>query len=205
MSELIKGVQRNLNALGWTVVVDGVMSPGGETKRSVRDFQRGWNLGAALLVDGDPGPRTREALALSVGRKNQGLPTASTHFSFVEFKCKCGGAYRNCADIRVHRDLLRGLEDLRAHYYPNGMKIVSGYRCPGRNAAVGGASSSQHLYGAAADITAVTHYTNVTRLRRFSGIGKQSSTNKCRHVDVRHVSGNNTTGGTPDRPTIWNY
>ena len=44
------------------------------------------------------------------------------------------------------------LEPLRAHF---GKPVVvsSGYRCPKLNKAVGGASSSQHVLGQAADIT----------------------------------------------------
>jgi len=44
----------------------------------------------------------------------------------------------------------RVLEPLRAHYGP--VFINSGYRCPDLNKAVGGASTSQHCLGQAADI-----------------------------------------------------
>ena len=45
------------------------------------------------------------------------------------------------------------LDPLRQHY---GRPVIvnSGYRCPALNAAVGGAATSQHLRGEAADITA---------------------------------------------------
>jgi hypothetical protein len=44
------------------------------------------------------------------------------------------------------------LEPLRAHYgLP--VRISSGYRSPALNAAIGGASASQHVLGEAADIT----------------------------------------------------
>jgi hypothetical protein len=44
----------------------------------------------------------------------------------------------------------RVLEPLRAHYGP--VHINSGYRCPDLNKAVGGAVTSQHCLGQAADI-----------------------------------------------------
>ena len=44
-----------LAALGWRVDTTARLA------QAVKDFQRGWNLGAALAVDGDPGPKTRAA------------------------------------------------------------------------------------------------------------------------------------------------
>lgn len=46
----------------------------------------------------------------------------------------------------------RVLEPLRAHYGP--VYINSGYRCPELNKLVGGASTSQHCLGQAADVEA---------------------------------------------------
>lgn len=43
------------------------------------------------------------------------------------------------------------LEPVRAHF-KRPVKIISGYRCPALNKAVGGAKTSQHLAGEAADI-----------------------------------------------------
>ena len=39
--------------------------------------------------------------------------------------------------------------------YGKPIKVTSGYRCPRLNAAVGGASGSQHMKGEAADITSI--------------------------------------------------
>lgn len=196
---MVLDVKAALTKLGW--------KPTDATKlrRAIEDFQRGWHLGDALAVDGKPGPRTKAALQASLNRLAKGQPTASAHYSFVEFRCKCGGRYARCAVIRVHRELLHSLEAMRAAYYPNGMEIVSGYRCPQRNAAVGGASSSQHLYGAAADVPPVVSRTTLAKRRIFAGIGYKSSNGKVSHVDRRDVSGNNTTGGTTGRPTVWIY
>lgn len=193
-------VAKALTTLGWKPGTDPA-----KLKRAVEDFQRGWNLGPALFVDGKAGSKTKAALQISLNRKAKGLGTASDHFSFIEFRCKCGGRYSRCALIRVHRDLLVSLEGYRAQFSPGGMTIVSGYRCPGRNAAVGGASSSQHLYGGAADIEPKVSYATLVKRRLFAGIGYKRSTKQVTHVDRRDVSGNNTTGGTKDRPTTWIY
>lgn len=192
-------ITKGLTALGW--------KPTDATKlrRAVQDFQRGWNLGPALAVDGKAGTKTQAALRVSLARKAKGQGTASAHFSFTEWRCRCAGRHPGCAVIRVHRELLQSLEGLRSAYYPHGMAIVSGYRCPRRNAEVGGASNSQHLYGAAADVEPVVLWRVLAKRRLFAGIGYKRSTSKVSHVDRRDVSGNNTTGGTTGVPTTWIY
>ncbi len=54
---------------------------------------------------------------------------------------------RLCAFLETVRDALQ-----------SPMNISSGYRCPELNAAVGGAATSQHCHGVAADFTS-PHYT----------------------------------------------
>lgn len=198
----VRQVQTGLNRLGWKIRADGDYGP--VTTRAVADFQRGWNLGTRLVVDGKAGRTTQAALSTSLRRLALKQPTASAHFSFSEFRCTCGGTLPGCRVVRVHRGLLRGLEAYRTAV-GRGVSIVSGYRCEARNRQVGGATSSQHVNGCAADVTTVLAWRTVMRLQRFSGIGKVGSTGKVRHVDVRHLSGANRTGGTPDRPTLWNY
>jgi zinc D-Ala-D-Ala carboxypeptidase len=182
------------------------VTDGASWKRAVEDFQRGYALPGrpALHVDGVAGKVTRAAIAECDARRKAGHPTASKWFSFTDFRCKCGGRYARCHVVLVHRDLLVGLDRYRDSV-GKPVKVVSGYRCPTHNAKVGGATSSQHLYGAAADLEYLVSTTVMRRLRRFSGIGQSASSRKVRHVDVRHLSGHNTTGGTPDRPTVWNY
>jgi zinc D-Ala-D-Ala carboxypeptidase len=70
----------------------------------------------------------------------------SAHFSRSEFACPC------CGIAKVDAALVAVLERIRAAHYPEGLRIVSGYRCPTHNAAVGGAAASQHLRARAADI-----------------------------------------------------
>lgn len=70
----------------------------------------------------------------------------SPHFRLAEFASKDG------ADkVLVDDDLVTLLEKIR-EAAGGAVVINSGYRSPAHNAAVGGVSSSQHLYGRAADI-----------------------------------------------------
>lgn len=172
---------------------------------AIKDFQRGFALGAALTVDGQLGPATSAALRASEARRQRGEPTASRYFSYSNFICKCGGKYASCARIRVVRGLVLSLDTLREKAYRNGLTIISGYRCPGHNNAVGGGSVSQHLYGAAADISPVVHRDTLRSWRLFSGLGYAASTGRVRHVDRRDVSGSNTTGSSVGNPSVWRY
>lgn len=70
----------------------------------------------------------------------------SPHFSPIEFRDKRTGQLKG-PDPR----LLEVLERIRA-LRPGPLRIISGYRSPETNKAVGGAPRSQHLYGRAADI-----------------------------------------------------
>lgn len=182
--------QRLLNAHGFPCgAADGVA--GQKTRAAVARFQQAYNgPGGWLTVDGIAGPKTSAAL--------DQLPNLSANFTAAEMACHhCGQAY-------VRRDLLAALETLRQVTGP--IRIVSGYRCPEHNRAVGGAKQSQHVIGAAADplfgrpIT-VAH---VVALAVFSGIGDKDGT--VRHVDVRHLSPDNPTPhATPAAPARWHY
>jgi len=182
--------QNSLRRLGWdTLAVDG--KPGPQTERAVHDFQRAFAW-YDIAVDGKPGPQTFAALNHCLARGGR----VSAHFTFTEFRCKCGGRYRDCRRVHLTRELVRDLEAYRARI-GRGVRIVSGYRCPSHNKAVGGASRSRHLYGDAADIDPVVHWTRVANMRLFGGLGYQGSTGRCRHVDERPVS--------PAHPTVWRY
>ncbi len=69
----------------------------------------------------------------------------SEHLSKSEFAC------RDCGKAVVSPELIAALEELRK-LAGRAIRIISGYRCPERNAAVGGAGKSQHLNGYGADI-----------------------------------------------------
>lgn len=108
----------------------------------------------------------------------------SEHFHEGEFKCNCCGRLHPDG---VPQDLLDILENIRAHF-GKPININSGYRCPSHNAAVGGASQSQHMKGTAADIwiegvdpSIVYAYADAL-VGDGGGVGKY---NTFTHVDVR--------------------
>ena len=68
------------------------------------------------------------------------------NFTRNEFQCSCG-----CSAQMVDEMLVQKLQTIRT-VYDTPLKITSGYRCVKHNAAVGGAKSSKHLYGIAADV-----------------------------------------------------
>ena len=171
---------------------------------AVTNFQRGWCLGTPLVIDGIPGPKTQAALKKSYANEIAGRGTASPHFSFNEFKCKCNGRYSSCERIHMLKDHINRLEIYRTRIGAP-ISIVSGYRCPGHNNAVGGASSSQHMYGSATDILGLRVTAWVRALHLFAGIGYRSSNGTVVHVDSRDLSPVNLTNSTRTNPAMWKY
>jgi len=190
MNKTVRAYQRLLVKVGFPIKVDGKF--GQNTKQAVLDFQRGfafWNLKVTGRLD----LKTKAAIRYSAARGGK----TSAHFYFREFKSKGNGW------IKVNRALVRALEKLRRY---GRVSILSGYRDPRHNQNVGGASSSQHMYGTAADLISPHAPLNYVRnLKVFSGIGVSRATGRVIHVDVRHAGPNNTTGGSPSAPTIWYY
>ena len=104
-------------------------------------------------------------------------------FHLWEFRCRGEGC---CPITWVHKDLLKGLDALRAEI---GKPVIinSAYRCPNHNAAEGGAEKSYHQLGMAVDIRVANmepeHLANLAR-ELFTGIGIY---NTFVHVDVRAI------------------
>ena len=190
--------QRLLRRCGWPIEVDGIKGP--QTRRAIRDFKRGYAFRPSFRRYGHRvGPFTSRRLRKSARLGGRTSP----HFRFVEFASLTRGGCRGTGWIEVKKELVRGLERYR-RVAGRPVPVVSGFRDPGKNLCVGGASNSQHLYGNAADLPPVLGWERVRTLRAFSGIGVQGSSGQVRHVDVRHV-GPNPTGGSPRNPTVWFY
>lgn len=160
------------------------------SKVATKAFQKDFGLTA----DGICGADTEKAMAHAVC---YGMPAKKAesatgdfwdgvkHFKRSEFKCKCG----KCGGFPVEPDkkLVELLVQIREHF-DSPVTITSGVRCKTHNTNVGGASSSQHLYGTAADFKVkgktpkeVAAYCE-TLLPKSGGIGLYST---WVHVDVR--------------------
>lgn len=148
MADLTRAqAQTILTNLGWRVNTSARLTQG------IKDFQAGWNLGAALAVDGKVGPKTSAAMRLSEARRRAGRTTASANFSFVTVRCRCGGRYASCRRIFFKRKAFQMMERYRA---ANGaFSVVSACRCPSRNRAAGGSPTSRHVSGLAFDMPMV--------------------------------------------------
>jgi len=108
-------------------------------------------------------------------------------------------------EVKAHPALLPRLDALGDRMGAP-LPIVSGYRDPAHNAAVGGASTSQHMYACAVDLDYDYGLTiAVARDLGFSGIGYVAGTDRVVHVDVRAEGPNNTTGAAVGDPTFWDY
>ncbi len=100
----------------------------------------------------------------------------SEHFSERELAC------RHCGRVKVSCELMAALEELRRRK-GRPLPIISGYRCPRHNRAVGGARRSQHVRGQAADIPALYATAEEAWACGFTGIG--TTKGWATHVDVR--------------------
>ena len=81
----------------------------------------------------------------------EGEVKLSEHFRVREFACKDGSD-----PVFVSESLVDILEAIRLHYGAP-VHINSAYRTPQHNASEGGAKTSQHTYGLAADIRVDGH------------------------------------------------
>ncbi len=180
-----------LRNLGWRVRTTS------EFHTVVKNFQRGWNLGPALEVDGDvgPGPDTSAALLLSESRRKANKKTASAHFSFSEVACHCGGQYSSCPRIWQKRSAFRMMEGYRSKS-GEALDVISACRCPSRNAAIGGSSTSRHLTGRACDVAPHFSVATVKSWRVATHIGYGSSSRKVKHID-------NGPQATTDSPSVY--
>lgn len=151
----VKQKQCLLAFLGYYVgEIDGIW--GTLSKTATKAFQQDHGL----KVDGIFGSNTEKAILAAVAKNEIKMstdtptPTADgwediKYFSRKEFACKCG----NCGGFPVEPDfaMVRIADAIRERLgVPVG--VNSGVRCKNHNAAVGGVSNSQHVYGTAADL-----------------------------------------------------
>lgn len=105
----------------------------------------------------------------------------SKNFKSTEFDCKCG----KCKDTLIDDKLITLLQKLR-NKVEKPIIINSGFRCAAHNKAVGGATTSQHTIGKAADIRVSgidpEKIANYCETIGFDGIGRYKTFT---HVDTR--------------------
>lgn len=101
------------------------------------------------------------------------------HFSSWEFKDHSTGEL-----VTIDQRLLNLLERLRHETGDRPLRIVSGYRSPATNRAVGGARNSQHLYGRAADVEPGRFKVAQALAAGATGVG-YSSAGWVVHLDTR--------------------
>ena len=117
-------------------------------------------------------------------RTKNGNEKLSPNFRVREFACNDG-----TDPVFIAPALVTLLQKLRDHFAAP-VTIHSGYRTAAKNKAVGGAQYSQHLYGAAADISirGVSHEKVADLARKMlgntGGVGRYKTFT---HVDVRSV------------------
>jgi hypothetical protein len=196
MSALVKRSQSRLRQVGFPIKVDGKTGP--QTRAAIKLFQEGWAGKVRIRQHGRLSPYTQRAILWSA-RNGGAVGSAAPNLTWRECKSKGNGW------PRVNRHFALAHEKLRRAYH-GPVVYLSVHRDPAHNKKVGGAQYSQHVYGTAGDLAQLRLTVRQVRsLGVYSGIGYNRSSGKVRHVDVRHAGPNNTTGGSPRNPTIWEY
>ena len=187
----IQTIQRQLNACGFTVTVNGNLGP--ETREALRFFQMGWcghrDLGSA---DGELTPETRDALAWAASHGGSLGPKAK-NFHYQEFRLD------NTGDPRVRRRVGLAAQAYRDKFGPT--TILSSARSVEHNQAIGGATDSRHLfpkhYDAIDPSPQVHSVSGVQGIGVWTGIGHHAaSPQSVDHIDLRP-------GFSPSSPSVF--
>lgn len=135
-ADSVTTAQRQLNACGFSVPVDGELSP--QTREALRFFQLGWCGEHGLdSSNGDLTADTRQALAWAAGHGG-GLGPDAKNFHYQEFRLD------NTGDPRVRRSVGLAAQSYRDKFGPT--TILSSARSVQHNQAIHGAPDSRHLF-----------------------------------------------------------
>jgi hypothetical protein len=187
----IETIQRQLNACGFTVTVDGNLSP--QTREALRFFQIGWCGEHGLQdADGELTRETREALAWAADHGG-GLGPQAKNFHYQEFRLD------NTGDPRVRRGVGLAAQAYRDKFGQT--TILSSVRSIEHNHAVGGATDSRHLFPKhwdAIDPSPQVHsVSEVRELGVWAGIGHHAAAPQpVDHIDLRP-------GFSPANPSVF--
>ena len=187
----IETVQRQLNACGFTVTVDGNLGP--QTREALRFFQIGCCGEHGLeRADGELTRETREALAWAASHGG-GLGPKAKNFHYQEFRLD------NTGDPRVRRRVGLAAQAYRDKFGPT--TILSSARSVEHNHAIGGATDSRHLFPEhwdAIDPSPQVHsVSDVRALGAWTGIGHHAAAPQpVDHLDLRP-------GFSPSNPSVF--
>ncbi|MGH3310236.1 MAG: D-Ala-D-Ala carboxypeptidase family metallohydrolase [Streptomyces sp.] len=170
---------------GGVLAVDGSYGPA--TKAAVTRFQQAYGLAA----DGVAGPATFAKLY-----ELQDDDCTPIHFTYGELNnCNSDWSGGALSAAQAKANALRTmwkLEALRHALGDQSIRVTSGFRSHACNDAVGGAPSSRHLYGDAADLGAGPHslctLAQEARNRGFNGILGPGYPGHNDHTHVDHRS-----------------
>lgn len=166
---------------GAVLALDGAFGPG--TKAAVTRFQAAWGLGQ----DGIAGPQTFAKIY-----ELQDEDCSTQHFNWTELNnCNstwAGGAVsaataRNNAKVSMWK-----LEALRKALGGPQIIVTSGFRSVACNNAVGGSSTSRHLYGDAVDMAGTPALCTLARQARNHGFREILGPGYPGHGDHTHVA-----------------
>lgn len=130
--------------------IDGRWGP--KCEAAAKAFQKDYGLDADGVFGGETEAKIREIIGSGIGPvRQESWWTGIRWFSTEEFDCKCGGRYCNGRPAKMQRTAVEIADRARNHFGRPG-HIVSGLRCREHNAASGGVSNSQHMYGEAVDL-----------------------------------------------------
>lgn len=183
--------QLQIRLAGWVsrgenLAVDGIFGP--RTAAAVKRFKAGYNIGT---TSGVAGRRVFDKLYYL-----QDSNCTPRHFDYGEFNDNCGANNFSGGKVSAStakRNMLRVMWQLEALRHKRGDRpivITSGFRSVSCNRAVGGSSTSLHMYGKAADLGTASGPTlcQMWRSGRSAGFEELLGPGYPNHGDHTHVA-----------------